>query len=334
MKNYFVRHRIKLFIILANYFFILLIYLISTMLNFANKVVRKIQKCRETAKRKKTNSAVLNALVNSENEQVKKIGNALRSVVHNEFSVAEIELFNKLEQFRQDRMKSTQLIQIEDFGAGNSESKRTAEEMSKGTVSSFTIGYLASSPSSRPAYARALYKIVEAFKFDNCIEMGTCIGISAAYQCFALQNNEKSRLVSIDGSPNLCEVSRGHLKSLGLSNFEIRAGRFVDVLPNLLNELKTVDYVFIDGHHDEKATYEYFIQLLPYLSDFSVLIFDDVNWSDGMVRAWKLIQKHEVFTAIIDVQKFGIGLIDKTSSKGVSVDAYNLTIEKNCLKKY
>ena len=164
--------------------------------------------------------------------------------------------------------------------------------------------------------------------------MGTCVGVSAAYQCFALQHNERSRLITIDGSANLCKISRANLTSLGLTNFEIRAGRFADVLPGLLNEVKTVDYVFIDGHHDERATFDYFMQLLPYLSDVSVLIFDDVNWSDGMVRAWNLIQKHEVFTAVIDVQKFGIGLIDKTSTEKISSDIFKITIEKSCFKKY
>ncbi len=302
-------------------------------MRIVTKVLRKIQKCRETCKRKKTNPVVLDSLMNSGNNQLIKIGKALRSVIQNDFTSAEKELFTKLEGFRQEKMQSKQMVQIEDFGAGNSESKRTEEEMSHGIASQFTIGYLASSPSSRPAYARALYKIVNAFDFKNCIEMGTCIGVSAAYQCFALQSSKEGRLITIEGSPNLCEVSRGHLSVLGLSNFEVKAGRFSDVLPALLNELKTVDYVFIDGHHDEKATYDYFIQLLPYLSDICVLIFDDVNWSGGMVRAWELIQKHEVFTAVIDVQKFGIGLVDKTATSKPSTEIYKLSIEKSCLKK-
>ncbi len=303
------------------------------MFNIVIKVVRKIKKCRETKRRNLSNPVMLYALCVSKNKHVAKIGNALRSVINNDFTNEEIELFNKLELFRKEKIQSKQLVQIEDFGAGNSESKRTVEEMNKGKIAHISIGYLASSPSSRPVYARALYKILSAFDFKNCIEMGTCIGVSAAYQCFALQSNKESRLITIEGSPNLCEVSRSHLTSLGLNNFDIKTGRFSDVLPSLLDELKTVDYVFINGHHDEKATYDYFIQLLPYLSDLSVLIFDDVNWSSGMVRAWRKIQRHDVFTAVIDVQKFGIGVIDKAATFRPFCEVINITIEKSCLKK-
>ena len=50
----------------------------------------------------------------------------------------------------------------------------------------------------------------------------------------------------------------------------------------------------IDGHHDEQATIAYFEKFIPYLSKNSIIVFDDISWSDGMRRAWNTIEKNEM----------------------------------------
>ncbi|HEX7116836.1 MAG TPA: class I SAM-dependent methyltransferase [Steroidobacter sp.] len=55
------------------------------------------------------------------------------------------------------------------------------------------------------------------------------------------------------------------------------SGRFDDVLPGVLSEMGSVDYVFIDGHHEEEATNRYFELVRPYLSDIAVVVFDDIR---------------------------------------------------------
>ena len=52
-------------------------------------------------------------------------------------------------------------------------------------------------------------------------------------------------------------------------------------------------YAFIDVHHDDKATVACFKQILPYIADEAVIVFDDISWSDGMKRAWKKIIENE-----------------------------------------
>ena len=61
-------------------------------------------------------------------------------------------------------------------------------------------------------------------------------------------------------------------------------GRFQDVLDDTLADLREVDYVFIDGHHDEKATLDYFNRIYPFLSKNAIVLFDDISWSEGMKR--------------------------------------------------
>src|SRR6185436_17045659 len=103
------------------------------------------------------------------------------------------------------------------------------------------------------------------FRPSRCLEMGTNLGVSAAYQAAALAVNGSGELHTIESAPPLAELSRGHLASLQLAA-EVHQGKFADVLPGLLARTAPLDYVFVDGHHDGPATVGYFAQLHPGLS--------------------------------------------------------------------
>ena len=60
--------------------------------------------------------------------------------------------------------------------------------------------------------------------------------------------------------------------------------------------------VFVDGHHNGKATVGYFRQLKPYLSKNGIIVFDDVIWSSGMMQAWKEISGD---SSVKDFMSFG-----------------------------
>lgn len=70
------------------------------------------------------------------------------------------------------------------------------------------------------------------------------------------------------------------------------------------------DFFFNDGHHDHDAVIRYFNQVIPYLSDAAVIVFDDISWSRGMRKAWTEIENDERISASIDLHTIGIALID------------------------
>jgi predicted O-methyltransferase YrrM len=143
--------------------------------------------------------------------------------------------------------------------------------------------------SKSPLGALLLFRLVREFRPARCLELGTNVGVSAAYQAAALAVNGGGELHTVEGAPMLAELSRGHLASLQLPA-EVHAGKFADVLPGLLPRAAPLDYVFVDGHHDGPATVGYFAQIQPSLSLGALVVFDDVAWSDGMAEAWRTIQ--------------------------------------------
>ena len=234
-----------------------------------------------------------------------KIKQAIRETIHHRISPDEKAWITRIEQIRQQFTDNPTPITIRDFGAGDPNSRRSDEEMTKGTISTTTYGDICLG--SKPAlWAFLLFKLIRTIQPEWAIELGTCIGISAAYQASAQQLNGKGRLISIEGSEAIAGLARKNIESLHLNNVEIHCGTFKDVLPGIFKKISAADYVFIDGHHDEQATIAYFELLLPHLSPGAILVFDDISWSNGMRRAWEKIRKHSAVVFAVDLKILGI----------------------------
>ncbi len=59
----------------------------------------------------------------------------------------------------------------------------------------------------------------------------------------------------------------------------------------------------------------YFNMIKPYLSKNGIVVFDDINWSSQMRKAWKDIKKDKQVTMSIDLFFMGIVFVNKNLSK-------------------
>lgn len=169
-----------------------------------------------------------------------------------------------------------------------------------------TIGDVSRRKSQPPLWGLFLFRLVRTFKPATCLELGTGVGISAAYQAAALALNGGGRLVTLEALESRVAQAREGLEALGLEWVEVRTGRFQDVLDDVLPELGTVNFAFIDGHHAEAATVHYFGRIASFLSEHGLLLFDDITWSDGMRRAWKTISADRRVAFAVDLGRAGI----------------------------
>jgi predicted O-methyltransferase YrrM len=188
--------------------------------------------------------------------------------------------------------------------------------MQEGVVEKFNISDVCKKRSIQDEWGELIFKIIRDFKPLNCLELGTCLGISAAYQISALKLNGHGKFTTIEGSEILAKHSDINLRKLKYQDYLVHNGRFSDVLPKILSEDHPIDFAFIDGHHDKEATQRYFELLYPFLSEKAILIFDDINWSEGMKEVWKhLYENGEGVIISFDFHKWGICVIDKKSKK-------------------
>ncbi|MGE3062242.1 MAG: O-methyltransferase [bacterium] len=252
-------------------------------------------------------------LQSEDDEVLKSLANVLDAVMQNRYSYEEKDWIEKIETLRNNLNTSSIRISITDYGAGSQDLNLTAEEMSQGRVVVRTIGEVCQSASKPYKWDFLLFKLVRVFRPSVCLELGTALGISAAYQAAACELNRHGRIVTLDGAESLVSLARENFERLGIERGDVVLGRFQDTLQDVLDENAPIDFVFIDGHHDENATLTYFRQILPHLSDGAILIFDDISWSRGMERAWNTIQKDRNLKVSVDLFSVGVCFFTKST---------------------
>jgi predicted O-methyltransferase YrrM len=118
--------------------------------------------------------------------------------------------------------------------------------------------------------------------------------------------NPQAGIITIEGNPQLAALASGNFTAAGLQQVTVINDSFDNVISQTFSPLKSDTLVFIDGNHTFDATLRYY-RVLGNVSGFRcILVLDDINWSDQMMRAWRAIADMEHSGYIIDLYKLGI----------------------------
>jgi predicted O-methyltransferase YrrM len=196
----------------------------------------------------------LYALSHEGNRITESITHSVREAMKPALTLEEKNWIDRIESLRTEMNTSTEQLTRTDYGAGNPDSTRTQQEMQAGVDIGDTLGHVSQVASKSPFWCCLLFKLVRTMHPSACIEMGTAVGISAAYQAAALRLNGHGTLVTLEGATTLADIAKKNFQQLGLDTVEVVVGRFQDTLPDVLTKRQPVSYVFVDGHHDEQAT--------------------------------------------------------------------------------
>ncbi len=250
-------------------------------------------------------------------EAERLIGAAVADIVDGTIEADESDIVAKIERRRAELAASSAPIAYMDFGASTRDASETPEEMYRGKPVERTVGNLEQRTSKRHRAALLLMKLLRAFRPTHGLELGTCLGISAAYQGAALALNNRGRLITLEGAEPVAALARETLSGLGIDRVGITIGRFQDTLQHVLNGNEPFDYAYIDGHHDGAATVGYFEQIKPHLSAKALLVFDDIRWSASMTEAWERIIGDPLVAVSADLVDMGVCYLDGASNGAV-----------------
>ncbi len=206
--------------------------------------------------------------------------------------------YDKVSGLRKQLLEDFTELDIKDFGAGSGKNNHLKR----------SVASIARNAAKPEKYGRLLYRMVKHYKPQYIIELGTSLGLSAAY----LGLPATGRVITMEGADAIAEKATANFNQLGLTNIQVVQGNFDDTLQQVLNAGKKTDFVFIDGNHRIEPTLRYFNQVIPFLTDNAILVFDDIHWSAEMEQAWNAIKKHPSVTCTINL--FFIGIVTLTPS--------------------
>ncbi|MGF7042752.1 O-methyltransferase [Mucilaginibacter lappiensis] len=210
------------------------------------------------------------------------------------YDYTDSKVYQEIENIRKKLLVDNRVITITDLGAGSHLNNKRQKQVKR----------IAANALKQPKLAQLLYRLAAHFKPRNIIELGTCLGITTLYLQKAAPD---AHVYTMEGCPQTAGVAKETFKQAGLDAVELITGNFDDNLPGVINNLDQLDFIFVDGNHQKDATLKYFEWCLPKVHEDTLLIFDDIYWSEGMKEAWAQIKAHPQVTVTVDL--FWIGLV-------------------------
>lgn len=197
-----------------------------------------------------------------------------------------------IEEARANLFNNKNLINTNYFGAG-SRLKRKNQ----------TVGEMARTVSISMHHGSLLFRMARHYKPRKIIELGTAMGISTLYLA---AGNPEADITTVEGNPQLASLAIENFRNYGSDKIRLLNKSFEEVIGQLATEVCTGTLVYIDGNHTCEATLSYYQAFTANKSTHLILIFDDINWSAGMMDAWNHIRKNLRQGVIIDLFHLGI----------------------------
>lgn len=191
-------------------------------------------------------------------------------------------------------------IEITDFGAGSKKNKGNIRQVKE----------IARNATIKAKHGVLIQNLIQHFNYKNSIELGSSLGIGTTYLAQKLE-----KVISIEGCSEIHSYAKKTINHFGFNNVVLLRGEFSSQLEKAVDLLDDIDIVYIDGNHQYQATLDYYNYFKTKMSKNGCLVFDDIYWSEGMVKAWREIKKDASFT--VDLFKIGIVFIDQEIEKPV-----------------
>lgn len=206
------------------------------------------------------------------------------------------DCYRHIETLRRTLQTDERVLTIDDFGAGSrviASRQRVVKDIARSSL--------------KPRkFAQLLFRMVRYYQPATIVELGTSFGITSAYLA---SGNPNAKLLTMEGAKEVAAIAQENFERLQLSNIRLVQGNFDETLLPALQQLRRVDFAFIDGNHRYEPTVRYFNQLLLHAHEHSILILDDIHWSAEMEQAWSEVQQHPRVTMTIDLFFIGIVLL-------------------------
>lgn len=220
----------------------------------------------------------------------------LRDVCRLHLGADEARALTAVRQVRAALAADRRGLVIQDFGTGTSSGRPE------------TVAAIHARAAVAPAWGRFLFRLVRRLQPRRVLELGTNLGVSGAYLQAALDlNGGAGRLVTLEGDPALAEIARHTFRQVSDTPVEVVTGRFRETLPGVLERHGPFDLVFIDGHHEEQATLDYYAMIAPHLRAPACVVLDDLEPGFKTVRrAWRRIRHQAPEGQAFDFIQFGL----------------------------
>ncbi len=213
--------------------------------------------------------------------------------IFNEFildSMFQMSSFVDCCEYRLNMLADSTVLNVKDFGTGNSGQRKVKD--------------IARKSSTDVRYGGVMQKIIDAFKVESILELGTSVGVGTM---FLARTNAKTEVTTIEGCPETCKFAKSEFAKRKIANVNFINDDFDHLFDCQALNGQKFDLSLIDGNHTNEATLRYFNNIVKnYCGQKSIIVIDDINWSRDMYRAWKEISAKMQDSLRLNLFRMGI----------------------------
>lgn len=200
------------------------------------------------------------------------------------------ETFYPIDKVRRELLRVSETIAFDDLGAPT----RVAKTQ--------TTRQIVQQGNTKPKISRLLYRLAKSNQSKTIIDLGTSFGLNTAH----LAMIPEAFIYTFEGNEVLSKKAKSTFDQLELSNIHQISGDINESLPQTLATLNSIDFAYIDANHRYKPTINYFDWLLQKRTWETIIVLDDIHWSQEMHQAWSNIISRPEVTLSIDLFQVGI----------------------------
>ena len=216
-------------------------------------------------------------------------------------------IWSDIEEVRLQLLANDEVVDFVDYGSGKRVLNNKIHDIRR--VKDIAKGSLA-----KKKYAQMLFRLVNWLGHQlregngglTVVELGTSFGVTTAYLA-GVDKNDK--VYTYEGCEAVAKIAKENWRILGMNNIESRIGEIRE--EKLYSDIKNVDVAFIDANHTYEATLKYFEVLASKVHEKSVIVIDDIHYTEEMEKAWIEICEDDRVTSTIDLYQMGLVFFDK-----------------------
>ena len=213
---------------------------------------------------------------------------------------------NAVRELRRTLLKDPTVIEVTDFGTGvNKPQQRTVGDLAR--------------KSNQVKVSQLLYNIAEKYQQKVIVELGTSLGLGTLHLAAAAP---ESKIITFEGCPEISKKAITNFRELKVEQIQLITGSLDKTLDNVLSNLDRIDLLFIDANHQYHTTLKYFLQCLPKIHQNSIVVIDDIHWSNAMENAWKQVLQYDQVSLTVDLFQTGVVFFDRKLSKSHHILAW------------
>jgi len=198
-----------------------------------------------------------------------------------------------IEKIRKELLADKTTIKVRDLGAGSGIMGKDTRKISD----------IARYSAVTEKYGLLLARLSEEFGAPSVVEFGTSLGISTMYLASTVTDIP---VFTMEGCPETAAVAERNFEKAGLDNITVLKGPFDESMPELKKKVERPGLVFIDGDHRKGAVLRYFSEMAEIAGPDTVIVLDDINYSEDMGEAWNEVKCHPKVTLSVDIFRMGI----------------------------